>query len=99
MPQQELDLLKLAPRYVAKTGAGAPHIMRGEILDASTPRSGLHDVPDRLWRKAFAPDLAEPVHAPEDVACADPAGRNPLVHRPLRPSGDWDCADILSFAD
>jgi hypothetical protein len=47
----------------------------------------------------FAPDLAEPVYAPEDPACADTGNLGPFVDGSLRPGGGRDCADMLSFAD
>jgi hypothetical protein len=59
--------------------------MRGEVLDPGAQGSGLHDMPNRLWRDPFAPDLAEPVDAPEDPARADVGSLGPFVDGSLWP--------------
>ena len=56
MSEQELDLLKLAARYVAQAGARSPAVMRRQILDARRRRVPLDDVPDDLFGNAGTPD-------------------------------------------
>src|SRR5690348_6457578 len=73
----------------------APQVMRREVLDAGPPGSGLHNMPDRLWRNTFAPDLAESAHASEDPTSVNARSLRPAVDSSLRPNGYWNCADVL----
>src|SRR5437773_10708306 len=83
---------------MTETGTSA-QIMRREVLDSGTLGSGLHNVPNRLWRDPFAPKPAEPAYASEDPAGVDTGSLDPTVDSSLRPNGDWNCADMLSLAD
>ena len=97
VPKQELDLLQLAARDVTQAGAGTH--LRGEVLDPGAQGSRPHDMPNCLWRNPFAPNLVEPVYAPEDSACADAGSLGPFVDGSLRPGGDWNGANVLPLAD
>jgi hypothetical protein len=80
-------------------GAGATQIVRGKILDASALRSAFHDVPYRLRREPIAPKFAYAAYPTEDGAGANSGCGGPGINRLLHPRRDWDCADMLSFAD
>jgi hypothetical protein len=55
MAKQKLNLFKLAPGQVTESCAGAPSVMRSEILDVGTFCSRFDDVPDSFWSKGCAP--------------------------------------------
>jgi hypothetical protein len=40
--EQELDLIQFVAREVAETGAGAPQVVRRQLIDAGVSRSGAH---------------------------------------------------------
>jgi len=43
--EQELDLIQFAAREVAETGAGAPQVVRGELVDPGARRRGADNIP------------------------------------------------------
>ena len=57
VPKQELNLIKFSPSQVAQSRASAAQIMRSEILNVGTFRSGFDDVPDGFRREPCAPYL------------------------------------------
>src|SRR5712692_8055192 len=84
---------------MTETGTSTPKIMRREVLDSVTLGSGLHNVPNRLWRDPVAPSLAEPAYASEDPAGVDTGSLCPPVNGSLRPYRDRYGADMFSLAD
>ena len=97
--EQELYLLQFPTRQVAQPGAGTTQIVGGKFLDASALRSSSYNMPYRLRREAVAPRLAQAAYPTENGAGADFGGCGPSVHRLLHPRRNWDCPDMLSFAD
>jgi hypothetical protein len=56
-------------------------------------------VPDCLGADSIAPDLAQPIYASEDRATVNAGRRDPLIDGAFRPDGNWNGADVLSFAN
>jgi len=73
--------------------------MRREVLNAGTLSGSFHNMPDRFWRDAFAPNLAKSTYAAEDPAGGNASRLRPSVDSSLCPSGDRNCADVPPFAD
>src|ERR1700687_1699858 len=55
MPQEELDLLQLASRSMAKPSTGPPQIVWRQLRHADALGGFLHNVPNRLHRHAISP--------------------------------------------
>ena len=45
MAEQELDLIQFATREVAEAGAGAPQVVRGQLVDAGACSRGADHIP------------------------------------------------------
>ena len=58
--EQELDLIQFATREVAETGAGAPQVVRRQLVDAGASRSGADDIPEHLRRTCRLPRRGRP---------------------------------------
>jgi hypothetical protein len=43
--EQELDLIQFAAREVAQSGARAPQVVRGQLVDPGVSRGGPDDIP------------------------------------------------------
>jgi hypothetical protein len=56
-------------------------------------------MPDCLGCDSIAPDLAQPIYSPEDRATVNASRCCPLIDSTFRPKRNWDCADVLSFAN
>src|SRR5437773_1124133 len=56
MSQQELNLLKLSTRQVAKSGTGTPEVVRSQLLDAHPGCKLLDSAPHDLFCDTAAPD-------------------------------------------
>src|SRR5207253_9774076 len=73
--------------------------MRSEILDAGALRGRFHNVPDCLGRDSIAPDLTQPTYSPEDCTTSDASCHGPFIDGTFCPHWNWNCTDVLSFAD
>src|SRR5258708_18275738 len=73
--------------------------MRSEILDVGTFRSRFDDVPDGFRCEACAPYLSKPAYSPEKRTCTDTSCIGPLINNALCPHRNWNCANVLSFAN
>src|SRR6266478_7825566 len=60
MPQQELNLLKLATAGVTQFGTSSPQVMRCNVLQSSFLAAGLDYVPHNILRDAFSPHFSRP---------------------------------------
>jgi hypothetical protein len=68
VPEEELDLLELAARGVAKARASPAKIMRCQFLDSGLLGAILHHVPDNPLRHAVTPGFSSTADAPEQSA-------------------------------
>jgi hypothetical protein len=69
VPQQKLNLFKVAASQVAQSSAGTAQVMRSEILDTGTFRSRFDDMPNGFRCETLAPDLFWPAYSPEERTC------------------------------
>jgi|ERR1700730_16996107 len=73
--------------------------MWSEVLDVGTFSQPLDDVPDGFRCPAFASDLSLSAYSPKDCPLIYLSCFGPLIDSALRPHRNWNCADVLSFAD
>jgi len=66
MPEEKLDLFKLASRIMAEPRTGPAQIMRRETWNVHAGSSLLHNVPDRFFRNAVSPWLTRPTDTSEE---------------------------------
>ena len=82
MAEQKLDLIQFAAREVAETGAGAPQVVRGQLLDPGASRRGADDIPEHLG-SAVSPNAPGLVDCSEHRAVRNGRSRRPRVRRDL----------------
>src|ERR1700724_965830 len=73
MPQEELDLLRLASRSMAEPSTGPAQIVRRQLRHADALGGFLHNVPNRLHRHAISPcpsDFVDPAEFPRSIGAA-----------------------------
>jgi len=99
MPQQELNLLKLATAAVAQLRTGSPQVMRCNMLQARSLAAGLDYVPHDILRDAFPPYLTRPGDCSKDPSLPDPGCDRPLIERGFDPFWNGDGADVSALAD
>ena len=99
MPQQELNLLKLATAAVAQLRTGSPQVMRCNMLQARSLAAGLDYVPHDILRDAFPPYLSRPGDCSKDPSLPDPGCDRPLIERRFDPFWNGDGADVAALAD
>jgi hypothetical protein len=99
MPQQELNLLKLATAAVAQLRTGSPQVMRCNMLQARSLAAGLDYVPHDILRDAFPPYLSRPGDGSKDPSLPDVGCGRPLIERGFNPQWNGDGADMPSFAN
>src|ERR1035438_1785061 len=73
--------------------------MRGKVVDASSLCGGFNDMPNCLRSDPSTPDFARAAYTPENCAGVDFGSREPGIDSSFNPRRDWNCADVLSFAD
>src|SRR5271165_1784782 len=73
--------------------------MGSKVLDASTLRGCLHDVPNRFGRDSLAPNSLRPTYSPEDRATINGSRSSPLIDGVFRPHWNRNCPDVFSFAN
>src|SRR5260370_12183619 len=73
--------------------------MGSEILDVGAFRSRFDDVPDGFRCQAFAPDLFLSAYSPKDCTLIYLSCSGPLIDSALSPHRNWNCANVLSFAN
>lgn len=98
MSQQELNLVEFATSEVAQPGAGAPEIVRRELLDAGAPGRGLHHVPDDFRRHPISPHAAGLVDRAKRPPLREAGRRCPGVKAGLDPVRYWDGPDVAGLA-
>jgi hypothetical protein len=84
--EQELDLVQFAACELAETGTRASQVVRRQLVDAGTSRSGAHYVPQDLRRHPVAPDTAGLVDRAEHRAVRN--GRLAYARPTIRPATD-----------
>src|SRR5271156_156873 len=87
MPQEKLDLFKVAPRLPAEFGAGPAKVVGPESLDANLLRRLLDDRPDGPVAQGVA-DLSALRDRTQQPAVLDPGGAHPGVDSLLDPDRD-----------
>ena len=95
MPQQELNLLQLAPAAVAQLRTGSPQVMRCNMLQARSLAATLDYVPHDILRDAFSPYLSHPGDGSKDSSLRDAGCCCPLIEGGFDPYS----ADVASLAD
>jgi hypothetical protein len=98
MSQQELNLVEFATSEVAQPGAGAPEIVRGQLLDAGVPGRRLHHVPDDFRRHALTPHATGLVGRAKRSPLCEAGGRRPVVKAGLDPVRHRDGPDVAGLA-
>jgi len=99
MPQQELNLLKLATAAVAQLRTSSPQIVRCDMLQARSLAAGLNYVPHDILRDAFPPYLSRPGDGSKDPSLHDPGCYCPLIERTFDPFWNGNGADVSALAD
>ncbi len=99
MPQQELNLLKLATAGVTQFGTSSPQVMRCNMLQSSFLAAGLDYVPHDILRDAFPPHFARPGDGSKDPSLRDPGCDRPLIERRFYPFWNRHRADVANLAD
>ena len=99
MPQQELNLLKLATAAVTQLRTGSPQVMRCNMLQAHSLAAGLDYVPHNILRDAFPPYLSQPSDGSKDPSLRDAGCHCPLIERGFDPFWNGDSADVSALAD
>jgi hypothetical protein len=74
MPQQELDLFQLTSGCLTQFCACPAQVVKREFCHANSFRTFLHNVPNRLFCHALAPDTAHLVHFSKDPASINLSG-------------------------
>ena len=99
MPQQELNLLKLASTAVAQLRTGSPQIVGSNVLQARSLATGPHYIPHHVLRDALAPDLVSSGDRPKNSSLGYPGSRRPLVERGFDPFGNGNRANVATLAN
>src|SRR5258708_17619930 len=73
--------------------------MCSQIFDVGTFRSRFVDVPDGFRCQAFAADLFLSAYSPKDCTFIYRSCSGPLIDSALHPRRNWNCANVLSFAN
>src|SRR5216684_4633010 len=73
--------------------------MWSQIFDVGAFRSRFDDVPDGFRCQAFASDLSLFAYSPKDCTLIYLSCSGPLIDGALRPHRNWNCANVLSFAN
>jgi hypothetical protein len=98
MPQQELNLLKLAPARMSQLRTSPPQVVWSNMLQARSFAAGLHDVPRDILRDALSPYLA-PGDGSKDPSLPDSGCPRPLIERGFNPTWNGNGADVVTLAD
>src|SRR2546425_7252312 len=93
MPQQQLDLFKLAACRPAGLCAGPASVMRREAGHASISRILLEHLPDDLLGHGLALYLVASIHRAEYAAVGQAGRGAPGVDCHLDPGRHWNSAD------
>ena len=99
VPQQELNLLQLAPARVAQLRTGPPQVMRCNVLQTRSLTAGLDHIPNDILRDALAPYLSGPGDGSKDPSISDSGCGRPLIECSFDPSWNGDGADMSALAD
>jgi hypothetical protein len=99
MPQQELNLLKLAATAVAQLRTGSPQIVGSNVLQARSLATGPHYIPHHVLRDALAPCFVRSGDRPKDSSLGYPGGHGPLVERGFDPFRNGNRANVAALAN
>ena len=99
MPQQELNLLKLATAAVAQLGTGSSQVMRCDMFQPRSLTAGLDYVPHNILRDTFSPHLSRPGNCSKDPSLRHPGCHYPLIECRFDPLWNGHRADVAALAD
>src|ERR1700687_3979139 len=99
MPQEELDLLQLASRSMAKPSTGPPQIVWRQLRHADALGGFLHNVPNRLHRHAISPCPSDFVDPAEQFSAINCGCGEPIVQFGSHQIGNWNRPNVASLAD
>src|SRR6266481_1246254 len=99
MPQEELDLLQLASRSMAKPSTGPPQIVWRQLRHADALGGFLHNVPNRLHRHAISPCPSNFVEPTEQFSSINSSCGEPIVEFGSHPIRNRNCSNVASLAD
>src|ERR1700730_8247215 len=99
MPQQELNLLQLAPATVAQFRAGSPQVMRRNMLQARSLAATLDYVPHDILRDAFSPHLSRPGNCSKDPPLRHLGCHYPLIECRFDPLWNGHRPDVAALTD
>src|SRR5689334_10444796 len=83
---------------MAQLRAGAPEVMRCDMLQPDPLAAAFDDIPDDILGKPIAPNLALG-ESKENTSLSDPRRTCPTVQRNLDPIRDWHSADVSALSD
>jgi hypothetical protein len=98
MTEEELDLLKLAARFMAQTGTCAAKIMRSYIFQATFRAPGFHHTPDDLRTESGFRNPLGFIDSPKYGPCDNTGGAQPVVDGGFYPGGNWNCPDMATLS-
>jgi len=84
---------------VAELRAGAPQVVRCNVLQACSLAAGSNHVPHDILREAAAPHLSPPGEGSKDFALTNPSGSGPLIESGFHPVRNGHGADVATFAN
>src|SRR5216683_8028344 len=99
MPQEELDLLQLASRSMAKPSTGPPQIVWRQLRHADALGGFLHNVPNRLHRHAISPCPSNFVDPAEQSSSINCGCGDPIVQFGSYPIWNRNRSNVASFTD
>jgi hypothetical protein len=99
MPQQQLNLLQLAPATVAQFRAASPQVMRRNMFQARSLAATLDYVPHDILRDAFSRHLSRSGNCSKDPSLGNLGCYYPLIERRFDPLWNRDRADVAALAD
>src|SRR3972149_2526305 len=99
VPEEELDLIEFTASKMTQTCAGAPKIMRGELLNPSLSGGVFNDFPDDLRGHPVSPDFASLVDCPEHPTGTDMRRGRPCIYGPLHPKRNWNRTHMATLAN
>src|SRR5258707_4766585 len=97
MPQEELDLLQLASRSMAKPSTGPPQIVWRQLRHADALGGFLHNVPNRLHRHAISPCPSNFVDSAEQFSSINSSRGEPIVEFGSHPVRNWNRSNVASL--
>src|SRR5687767_9103148 len=99
MPQEELNLIEFAAGQMTESRAGAPKIVRRQLVDVGAARGCSDDIPEHLGRHSIAPHASGFVDRAEQDTVRDTRSDRPCIDRVLYPCWNRHSPDMLGLAN